>query len=155
MLSFHNGDLFSAKTDALVNTVNCVGVMGKGIAAQFKSRYPDMFVDYLLVCQRKELRPGKLHVYFHTWVGGGVKIISFPTKLDWRNPSKYAWIDVGLARLFAITIPAWNIKSIAIPALGCANGGLQWDKVKSLIQKWYHTFDDLVGSVDVKVYEPL
>lgn len=150
MISFQSGDLFSAKTEALVNTVNCVGVMGKGIAAQFKTRYPDMFIDYVGACQRKEVRPGKLHIY-----AADVWIVNFPTKLDWRNPSKYAWVDAGLARLFAITVPTLKIRSIAIPALGCSNGGLSWDKVKMIIEKWYYTFDDIVGDVDVKVYEPL
>ena len=151
MLEFKTGDIFESGCEALVNTTNCVGVMGKGIAAQFKSRYPDMFVDYLSACQRGELRIGKIHTY----AAPDVWIINFPTKLDWRNPSKYAWIDVGLARLFALVVPQLKIKSIASPGLGCSNGGLSWDKVKPLIQKWYYTFDDVVGNVDIKVYEPL
>lgn len=151
MLSFENGDIFKSECEALVNAINCVGVMGKGIALQFKTRYPKMFDEYVCACQRKEIRPGKLHFY----KADDVWIINFPTKLDWRNPSKYNWVDVGLARLFAIAIPNLKIKSIAIPALGCNNGGLSWNKVKPMIEKWYYTFDDLVDNVDIKIYEPL
>lgn len=112
-------NLFDSGCEALVNTVNCMGVMGCGIALQFKNKYPEMFIDYKNFCDVDKLRPGKLHVF-----GTKSIIINFPTKVDWRNISKYSWIEVGLARLFGHTIPNLNIKSIAIPVLGCNNGKL-------------------------------
>jgi hypothetical protein len=122
--------------------------MGRGIALQFKNKYPEMFIDYKTFCDAGKLRPGKFHVF-----GTKPIIINFPTKIDWRNDSKYSWIEVGLARLFAYTIPSLNIKSIAVPALGCKNGGLNWSQVKPIIQKWYYVFDDLLEHVNIKVYD--
>jgi O-acetyl-ADP-ribose deacetylase (regulator of RNase III) len=149
MIEFCNGNLFDSGCEALVNTVNCKGVMGCGIALQFKNKYPEMFVDYKNFCGADKLRPGKLHIF-----GTKPVIINFPTKIDWRNVSKYSWIEVGLARLFGHTIPNLNIKSIAMPALGCNNGKLNWSQIKLLIQKWYYVFDDILKYIDIKVYEP-
>ena len=150
MLTFQKGDLFSAKTDALVNTCNTKGIMGCGIALKFKTLYPAMFTSYQIACKNQELRPGKIHTY----KANDIWICNFPTKIDWKNPSKYSWIEAGLARLFARTIPDLQINSIAIPALGCSNGGLSFNNVKLLIEKWYYTFDDFLTNVNVKVYEP-
>lgn len=151
MLNFIKGNLFDSKTEAFVNTVNCLGISGKGLALEFKQRYPEMFKDYKKFCDSEKLRPGKFHIFE---VNNPKFIINFPTKIDWRNPSKYSWIDAGLARLFARTIPDLNIKSISIPALGCSNGGLVWDKVELLIKKWYYTFDDYLEFVDIKIFKP-
>jgi O-acetyl-ADP-ribose deacetylase (regulator of RNase III) len=124
--------------------------MGKGIALQFKERYPKMFLEYKEACEKSYLRPGKLHLY-----KDDIWIVNFPTKVDWRNPSKYDWVEAGLARLFAKTIPDLQLKSVGIPALGCSNGGLAWSNVKKIIEKWYYVFDDVLENVDVKIYEPL
>ena len=151
MLEFLEGNLFESNTEALVNTVNCVSIMGTGIALEFKKRYPEMYADYKKFCDNKNLRPGKFHIFEQN---SPKFIINFPTKIDWRDPSKYSWIDVGLARLFSRPIPDLNIKSISLPALGCKNGGLDFTKVKQLIEKWYYTFDDYLNNVDVRVFVP-
>ena len=113
------GNLFSSKCDWLVNTVNCVGVMGKGIALEFKNRYPAMFENYRNICKKGLLRPGKLWV----WRGEDKNILCFPTKDHWRYPSRLEWIEQGLIK-FLDNYKRLGIKTIAFPLLGCNNGGL-------------------------------
>ncbi len=144
MLRFVAGSLFNSKAQALVNTVNCVGIMGKGIALEFKKRYPEMYEDYREKCDNGEIRPGKLTVYknTHPWV------INFPTKRHWKSQSRLEDIELGLQD-FVRRYQEWGINSVAMPALGCGHGGLDWSEVKPLIEK------RLGGlSIDIEVYEP-
>lgn len=117
------GNIFDSKADVLVNTVNCVGVMGKGIALDFKKRFPAMFSDYSERCAAHELKPGKPY-YYHDLAGASV--INFPTKDHWRSPSKLSYIIDGLD-WFVENYESYGIKSVAFPPLGCGNGGLTWD----------------------------
>lgn len=129
MITYGDGDLLEANTDALVNTVNCVGVMGKGIALQFKRRYPDMFAAYEKACKRGEVTIGKMFVVETGQLDGPRYIINFPTKKHWRSPSQLSYIDAGLPDLIGV-IGDLNINSIAIPPLGVGNGGLDWQDVE-------------------------
>ncbi|MGG2064174.1 type II toxin-antitoxin system antitoxin DNA ADP-ribosyl glycohydrolase DarG [Bacillus sp. S14(2024)] len=151
MLKFKTGNLFESvyRMDAIVNTVNCVGVMGKGIALEFKNRYPENFNYYKQVCSNKELFPGKMLMFLQNSNGCPRYIVNFPTKNHWRNPSKMEYIREGLDDLVK-QIKEHSIKSIALPALGCGNGGLDWNDVKPLIQKKLQHLDD----VEIIVYEP-
>lgn len=148
MITFVNGDLLQSKAEAWVNTVNCVGVMGKGIALQFKERFPDMFSAYKERCDNSQVQTGRMDI--HGPLSGTPQwIINFPTKVNWKNKSQIGWIDEGLYDL-SWCIHEMDIKSIAIPALGCANGGLNWKEVKFLIEK-------RLGKIncDIEVYNPV
>jgi O-acetyl-ADP-ribose deacetylase (regulator of RNase III) len=127
----YDGDLFESKADALVNTVNCVGVMGKGIALSFKNRYKEMFEDYKNKCEEKQVEIGKIDIY----KASDKYIINFPTKKDWRRNSKLIYIKKGLRNLLEI-IPNQDIKSIAFPQLGCSNGRLSWEIVKETMEEY-------------------
>jgi len=137
------GNLFEAKAEALVNAVNCVGVMGKGIALQFKRKFPaEYFNDYKIACQNGEFAIGKVHVFklkntlAHARVSAFSPrfIVNFPTKNHWREKSRIEDIESGLQSL-AEAVERYEIKSVAIPALGCGLGGLGWNDVKPLIEK--------------------
>ena len=146
MLNFTIGDLFSSPAYAIVNTVNCEGFMGKGLAYQFKLKYPQMNMDYVEQCKLGKLRPGTLHAYEEK----GRLIVNFPTKDKWRLPSKMEYVEQGLDELVKL-IQEHNIQSIAIPPLGCGNGGLDWLDVKNLIVS---KLSAVAKDVDVYVYEP-
>lgn len=146
MLFYTTGDLLQSNADALVNTVNCEGYMGKGIAYQFKLQFPDNNVDYVKACKSGQLKPGKLH-YFRE---RGKIIINFPTKNKWREKSKIEYIETGLDELL-ILIGSLNIKSIAIPPLGSGNGGLIWTNVKEVI---IDKLQAISADVDIYIYEP-
>lgn len=149
MIKFTTGDMMASSAEALVNTVNTVGVMGKGIALQFKEAFPANFAVYAKACKEGELVPGKLLVTKEKNADGKEKIIiNFPTKKHWRYPSKYEYIESGLKAL-ADVIRNHNIKSIAIPPLGCGNGGLQWSVVKKMIEDALNDID-----TEIIVYEP-
>ena len=149
MLHFITGDLLQSKAEALVNTVNTVGVMGKGIALQFKENFPANYKAYVDACRHNALSPGKLLVVEDVSVRYGRKcIINFPTKVHWKAPSTYGYVEDGLKALRTLLQDA-GIKSIAIPPLGCGNGGLDWAEVKPMIA--YHLGD---LDVDIEVYEP-
>lgn len=150
MIRYITGDLLSADTDAIVNTVNTVGVMGKGIALQFKERYPHNFSVYSQACKEKSIYPGKLLVVKDCYLGNDILIINFPTKVEWYRKSEYSYIEDGLKNLVEI-ISMYNIRSIAIPPLGCGNGGLRWMNVKSLIEKYLNPVSD---RVEIFIYEP-
>jgi O-acetyl-ADP-ribose deacetylase (regulator of RNase III) len=131
MLIDKTGNLFDAPVRALVNPVNCVGIMGKGLALTFKTQFPEMFADYETACRNGKLKPGLLH----TWqLSDGRWIVNFPTKSHWKGPSKLEYIDAGLPVL-ADFIQMNAIESIAIPALGCGLGGLDWRIVKPRIER--------------------
>lgn len=124
------GNLLNAEVDALVNPVNTEGVMGKGLALQFKKAFPENFVAYARACKAGELAPGHLHIVHR--LAAPRFIINFPTKKLWRNPSKIEFIRDGLADL-VVRVRELEITSIAIPALGCGNGGLDWSEVRPMI----------------------
>lgn len=146
MFKFVTGDLLKSDAYAIVNTVNCEGYMGKGIAYQFKLRFPEMNLEYERKCKSRDLYPGKLHCY-NT---GNKLIINFPTKDKWREKSKMEYIVSGLDELVKI-IKEYNITSIAIPPLGSGNGGLIWSDVKREIIK---RLKDISDKTDIYVYEP-
>lgn len=148
-MKFVTGNLLEAKTQALVNTVNTVGVMGKGIALQFKEAFPENFRIYADACRKKELAPGKLLVVKEAKLDGEKIIINFPTKKEWFLKSKYEYIEEGLKELVKI-IGEYKIHSISIPPLGCGNGGLHWSKVKPLMERYLEPLQN----VDIQIYEP-
>jgi len=127
--------MLQSGAEALVNTVNTVGVMGKGIALQFKEAFPSNNRAYIDACKRKELAPGKLLAVWDENLQLGRKlIVNFPTKVHWRNPSRYEYIEQGLVALREL-LQKEKIASIAIPPLGCGNGGLDWNKVRPIIEQ--------------------
>jgi O-acetyl-ADP-ribose deacetylase (regulator of RNase III) len=149
MIQFKQANLLESDAQAIVNTVNTVGVMGKGIALQFKNQYPQNYKLYVAACKAKEVVVGKMFVTEETSLLGGKKIIiNFPTKTDWRKPSEYSYIENGLQDLVKV-IEDKNIKSIAIPPLGAGNGGLDWNKVKELIEQHLSHLD-----CEVQIYQP-
>jgi O-acetyl-ADP-ribose deacetylase (regulator of RNase III) len=133
MITYVTGNLMESPAVALVNTVNTVGVMGKGIALQFKKAFPHNFAVYREACKNGELTIGKiLAVIDRDLLLGEKLILNFPTKTDWRLPSEYEYIERGLVALRDYVINH-QVKSLAIPPLGCGNGGLDWQKVKPMI----------------------
>ena len=149
MITYVKGNLLESPAVALVNTVNTVGVMGKGFALQFKKAFPQNFEVYREACKNKELAIGKiLAVKDRDLLWGEKLILNFPTKTDWRLPSEYEYIERGLVALRTYVI-SHQVKSLAIPALGCGNGGLNWLKVKPMIAD---AMDDI--GIRVWVYEP-
>ena len=133
MIHYVKGNLLESEADDLVNTVNTVGVMGKGIALQFREAFPENYRIYRKVCQNKELHVGEMLVTEEGTLMQGVKtIVNFPTKTHWRYPSEYSYIDLGLKALRR-EIEVRGIRSIAIPPLGSHNGGLDWLQVKQMI----------------------
>lgn len=150
MISFTTGDILTSDAYALVNTVNTVGVMGKGVALHFKEQFPHNYDEYRQACIQKKLMPGTLLVVSDSNLTLGERlIINFPTKVHWRYPSKYSYIEDGLRALVDV-IKQYGIKDIAIPPLGCGNGGLDWTQVKSMIVSALSQLDD----VNVVVFEP-
>lgn len=139
------GNIFESNAKTIVNTVNCVGVMGKGIALEFKKRYPDMYNEYVSLCESGSVRPGKPYVYTDFY---GTSILNFPTKDHWRSPSKLSYIIDGLA-WFKDHYAEYNITSIAFPPLGCGNGGLSWEIVGPIM---YDSLKDL--PIDIEIYAP-
>ena len=134
MIELTKGNLLEAPAEALVNTVNTAGIMGKGIALQFKQAYPQMFRAYKRDCKAGEVKLGMVQVFdLGGLVGGPRWIINFPTKGHWRAGSRMADIETGLQDLVA-TIKRLHIRSIAVPPLGCGNGGLDWNEVRPRIE---------------------
>lgn len=131
MLTYRRTSVMDSPAQTLVNTVNCVGVMGKGIAKAFKDRYPAMFLAYKRICDQNLLEPGKLWL----WQGPDHSVLNFPTKQHWRNPSRIEWIELGLKK-FVDSYESRGITSISFPRLGCGNGGLDWDDVRPLMERY-------------------
>ena len=149
MITFTTGNLLESDAEALVNTVNTVGVMGKGVALMFREHFPENFKEYERACREKRVRLGEVFVTERSSFIGPKWIVNFPTKGHWRYPSKLEWIERGLADL-AKVIAEKNIQSIAIPPLGSGNGGLDWAEVRPIIVR---ALGDL-KNVRVVVYEP-
>ena len=139
------GDIFKSQAQTIINTVNCVGIMGKGIAAEFKKRYPEMFEDYAIRCKHGEVKPGVPYLYSTLFPP---QIINFPTKSHWRAASRIEDIERGL-KLLAANYKTFGIESIAVPPLGCGNGQLMWETVGPLIYKYLDKLD-----IPVKLYAP-
>lgn len=141
MNTIKKGNLLDESTEALVNTVNCVGVMGRGVALQFKKRFPDNFRAYARACAAGEVVPGKMFVQ-ETGELCPRYIINFPTKHHWRQPSRMEYIDSGLRDLVKV-LKARKISSVAVPPLGCGLGGLSWDEVRPRIEAALEQVDGL------------
>ena len=149
MIEYIKGNILDSHAEALVNTVNTVGVMGKGIALQFKNSFPNNFNAYKEAFKNQELQIGRMFVSKDQNLKSGMKwVINFPTKKHWRNPSQYSYITTGLDDLIDV-IKNLEINSIAIPPLGSGNGGLEWAKVKSIIENKLKHLD-----IDIYLYEP-
>ncbi len=149
MIELKQGNLLEEETDALVNAVNCVGVMGKGIALQFKQAFPENFQHYKTTCKQGQIQPGKM---FTVEINQSLKpryIINFPTKRHWRRKSTLDDLETGMTALVT-EVQQLEIESISVPALGCGNGGLDWKAVKPLIIK---AFEQL-PAVRVVLFEP-
>lgn len=146
MIAYTKGNMFTSDADCLINTVNCEGYMGKGIAYQFKMRFPENNKEYIKACRNGSLTIGKVCSY----VEDGITIINFPTKDKWRESSKVEYIINGMDALID-EIPKLNVKKIAIPPLGCGNGGLRWYEVKKIIED---KIVDLSEQYDFVIYEP-
>jgi O-acetyl-ADP-ribose deacetylase (regulator of RNase III) len=149
MIKFVSGDFFDYEAELRINTVNCVGVMGAGVALTFKTKFPAMFSDYAKACKRGLVTPGKPHVWKETGLfNEELTIINFPTKTHWRKPSEYEYIIEGLKWLREYLVD-YKGKTITVPALGCGHGGLDWNRVKSMI------FDSLADlELEILVFEP-
>ena len=153
MITLARGDLLEAPAEALVNAVNCVGVMGKGIALQFKQAFPENFKAYKQACKRSKVEPGKMFVFDRGGLdlkpGESRYLINFPTKRHWRGRSKMEDIESGLEALVD-EVERRGIRSVAIPALGCGNGGLDWADVRPRIEAAFADLPD----VQVFLFEP-
>jgi O-acetyl-ADP-ribose deacetylase (regulator of RNase III) len=139
---YTNQNIFDISVQALVNPVNCKGAMGKGLAKEFKNRWPKMYDTYLYACRR-----GNIHVgHISLWQGEDILIINFPTKYNWRQPSKIEYIEAGLAdfEIKSKTI-ASVADSVAFPMLGCGEGGLNWAQVQPLMEKY-------LNGLEVKIW---
>ena len=149
MIEYKTGDILAEEAEALVNTVNCVGVMGRGIALQFKRAFPENFKAYATQCKRNEMRPGRVFVFETGDVLFPHYIINFPTKRHWRGKSRMEDIESGLVSLVE-EIRSHGIRSIAIPPLGSGLGGLNWPAVRRMLQKTLEQLD----CVRVVIFEP-
>lgn len=166
MIRTSNEELIKSNAQALVNTVNTVGVMGKGVALLFKEKFPENYKQYRKKCKKQEIVIGKMYIYTiepaqprmelgdasheQQHVDRPKWIINFPTKKHWRSPSKIEWIEQGLIDLKRV-IKDSDIRSIALPQLGCGNGGLDWKEVKPLIEEAFK--DSLEVEVTIHVYQ--
>jgi O-acetyl-ADP-ribose deacetylase (regulator of RNase III) len=149
MIEYRSGDILKEKTEALINTVNCVGVMGRGIALQFKNAFPENFKAYAAACKNEEVQPGRMFVFETGQLTNPRYIINFPTKRHWRGKSRMEDIEAGLKALVD-TIRRYNIRSIAVPPLGSGLGGLDWPEVKLRIEAALQPLSD----VRTIIYEP-
>lgn len=146
MIEYTKGNMFECDADCLINTVNCEGFMGKGIAYQFKVRFPENNKSYIKACKSGELTVGKVHYYNES----GITIVNFPTKNKWRENSQIEYIETGM-NYFIELLPKLRVKKIAIPPLGCGNGGLLWVDVKKIIE---NKIVNLADKYDFIIFEP-
>lgn len=149
MISYTSGDLLAEDVEALVNAVNCQGVMGRGIALQFRKAFPANFKAYAAACELGDVKPGRMFVHETGRPGNPRFIINFPTKRHWRDGSRIGDIQTGLDALVE-AIRERTVRSIALPALGCGLGGLDWSQVRPLIENAFSR----LGDVEVRVFAP-
>ena len=149
MIELAQGDILKADAEALVNTVNCVGIMGRGIALQFRKAFPENFKAYEAACKTRQVQPGKMFIYDLNRLYNPRFIINFPTKRHWKGKSRIEDIKSGLADLIGV-VQQQQIRSIAIPPLGCGLGGLNWEEVRPLIIEAFQS----VPEVAVLLFEP-
>lgn len=149
MIERRQGDVLDADAEAIVNTVNCVGVMGKGVALRVKQAYPQVYARYRKACQAGEVQPGRMLVVPTNRLDNPKYIINFPTKRHWRQAARLADIRAGLPALIA-EVKRLGLRSVAVPALGCGNGGLDWDTVRPLIEEAFAALPE----VRVLLYDP-
>jgi O-acetyl-ADP-ribose deacetylase (regulator of RNase III) len=149
MITLERGNVLEARAEALVNTVNCAGFMGKGIALQFKKAYPENFDAYQKACRKHEVQPGHMFIFDRGSMLDVKYIINFPTKRHWKGRSRYEDIKVGLMALIT-DVRRLGIRSIALPPLGCGLGGLEWARVRPMIEQAFAGLPD----VEVLLYEP-
>ena len=142
-----HGNLFASRAQAYVNTVNCVGAMGKGIALEFRRRYPRMFAQYYQICRQRQLQPGQILPYRKEspW------ILNFAIKNDWKHPSKIEWIETCLEK-FCARYRDMGISSVAFPWMGAMNGGLPLEQIQAVTRRYLRTVDDI--SVEVSPFDP-
>ena len=140
MIHYYKGTVFNSGAEALVNTVNCVGFMGGGIALEFRLRYPEMYADYAAKCKNKIIMTGEVDYYKYP----DLTIVNFPTKFHFKYPSQLSWIRQGLED-FVRSYKEQGFSSVAFPKLGCGKGNLEWDDVKPLME-------ELLSKVDIDVY---
>jgi O-acetyl-ADP-ribose deacetylase (regulator of RNase III) len=143
----YKGNLFASRAQCLVNTVNCVGVMGKGVALEFRHRFPQMFEEYRQICEVGMLRPGQIWPYRK----GQPWILNFAVKNDWKHPSRIEWVESCLAK-FAANYQRLGVRSVAMPWLGAMNGRLEWNQVHSLIQSYLSQLPDI--SIELVEFDP-
>lgn len=148
-MKYKTGNIFDSDAEALVNAVNTVGIMGKGVALQFIERFPTNFKLYAAACKNDEVQIGKMFITATNSMMNPKWIINFPTKKHWIDKSSYSFIELGLDDLVG-QIENLDIKSIAIPALGAGLGGLDWDTVKTIIENKLHDLN-----IDITIFEPL
>ena len=146
MIKLVSGDMFEVPAEIRINTVNCVGVMGAGVALAFKKRYPEMFKEYKSLCESETIKPG----FLHTWnlPLENLTVVNFPTKRHWRAKSRYEDIEIGLKELRAF-LENKEGSTVTLPALGCGHGGLEWDRVLPMIEE---SLADL--KCDILVFQP-
>jgi len=149
MIELRQGDILKAKADILVNTVNCVGAMGRGIALQFKKAFPEVFKAYEVVCKRGELKPGMVLVHDLNRLEQPHYVVNLPTKKHWRGKSRMEYVESGLKALVA-EVRRRGVTSVAVPPLGCGLGGLNWEFVRPLIERAFEELPD----VHVLLFEP-
>lgn len=146
MIHYISGDLLESKAQVLVNAVNCVGIMGKGIALSFKHQFPDNYMSYKIACEHNNMKIGDIFIYC---LDHNRYIFNFPTKYHWRDKTKLYYIEQGLNNLIEKSM-ILNINSIAFPALGCGNGGLNWADVQVLFETTLRKIDN----IDCYIYMP-
>lgn len=132
-----HGDIFRSSTQTLTNPINCRGVMGGGLALEFRNRFPVMYQDYVARCRRGEVKVGRPYVWRNP---AEPSVLNFPTKDDWRDPSKLEYVEEGL-RYLANHYREMGVVSLAMPALGCGLGGLEWSKVRPLMERELSNLD--------------
>jgi len=149
MIALKKGDILADDAEALVNTVNCVGVMGRGIALQFKKAFPENFKAYVRACDAGEVKPGRMLIFDNGQLQGTRYVINFPTKRHWKGKSKLEDVKSGLSALID-DVRRLGIRSIAVPPLGCGLGGLDWHIVRPMIENAFAT----IPGVSIRIYEP-
>jgi len=146
MITYKTGNIFNSSAQVITNTINCVGVMGKGLALAYKNKFPEMYNDYKQKCNEGQVKAGQPYL----WENDQVQVLNFPTKRHWKQASLLEDVEEGLKYL-ASNYSDMGISSIALPPLGCGLGGLNWADVKNLINKYLGSIEDL----DVYVYEAM